>query len=105
MDWQPIETVPKDGTYILAIVAPNDSYQLARHAGRCFVIRHEGLSEPSGYDMGWALYPGYGGVPDYVFSHWMPLPPPPSPDRSAKRQDPQGLGSREPYKLQTGPNP
>ena len=77
MNWQPIETAPKDGTYILAIVAKNDSLHLQYHAGRMFVIRHEGKTKASGFDLGWAVYPGYGGVSDHNFTHWMPLPPPP----------------------------
>lgn len=75
--WQPIETAPRDGTYILAILGPNSGPHLQYHAGRMFVIRHEGMSR--GYDMGWAVYPGYGGVSDHNFTHWMPLPP--APDR------------------------
>lgn len=72
--WRPIETAPRDGTYILAIVAENDSRQMGHLAGRVFAIRHEGRTE-SGYDMGWAVFPGYGGACDELFSHWMPLPP------------------------------
>ena len=75
--WQPIETAPKDGTYIIAVVAPSTSRFLQHHEGRAFVIRHEGFLG-SGYNMGWAVYPGYGGAPDGSFTHWMPLPAPPA---------------------------
>ena len=75
--WMPIETAPKDGNAILAIVAPNDSRHLGHHEGRMFVIWHGGYTAPSEYDMGWSVYPGFGGAPDNYFSHWMPLPPPP----------------------------
>jgi hypothetical protein len=68
MDWQDISTAPKDGSYILAIVAPNDSRHMSLQAGRAFVIRHEG--ERHGFDLGWAVYPGYGGAPDSFFSKW-----------------------------------
>lgn len=77
-DWRPIETAPRDGTYILAIVAANDCRHLGHHAGRMFAIRHEGATDGSGYDMGWAVYPGYGGAPDNFFSAWTPLPAPPA---------------------------
>lgn len=71
--WQPIESAPKDGSYILAIVAENESRHMGHLAGRMFVIRHEGRTV-SDYDMGWAVFPGYGGAPDSFFTHWMPLP-------------------------------
>ncbi len=70
--WQPIETAPKDGTYVLALTS-GATDQWEHLNGRCFVIRHEGKT-PSGYDLGWSVYPGFGGVIDRWFSHWMPLP-------------------------------
>jgi len=79
MDWQPIESAPKDGQYILAIVGKNESRSMAHMEGRMFVIRHEGTTK-SGYDLGWAVFPGYGGAPDHYFTHWMPLPSPPEKD-------------------------
>lgn len=72
-----MDSAPRDGSYILAIVAPNDSRHMEHNAGRCFVIRHEGKT-PGDYDMGWAVFPGYGGAPDSFFSCWMPLPAPPA---------------------------
>lgn len=75
-DWQSIETAPKDGRYIVAVYQSLDGYAAQFH-GRAFVVRHEGKT-PSDYDLGWALFPGYGGVPDKCLSHWMPLPEPPT---------------------------
>jgi len=75
--WRDIASAPKDGRYILAIVAPNNSRHLGHMAGRMFVIRHEGVTDPSGYDLGWAVFPGFGGALSYMFTHWMPLPTPP----------------------------
>ena len=68
-EWKPIETAP---------VAPNDSRHLGHQAGRVFFIRHEGKTAHFGYDMGWVVYPGFGGAPDGYFAHWMPLPAPPA---------------------------
>jgi hypothetical protein len=75
--WREIESAPKDGRYFLAIVATNRGRYLEHHAGRMFAIRHEGKT-PSGFDLGWAVYPGFGGASDHDFSHWMPLPTPPA---------------------------
>ncbi|MCA8905179.1 MAG: hypothetical protein KDA43_10195 [Hyphomonas sp.] len=72
-DWRPMKFAPKDGTYILARVARNDSRHLGRHAGRCFVICHQGQTT-SGYDLGWAVYPGFGGAPDEYFDGWTGIP-------------------------------
>ena len=76
-EWRPIETAPKDGTFVLATVAPNESRHLGHHVGRMFVIRHEGVTSSGGYDLGWAVFPGFCGAADHYFSHWMPLPEPP----------------------------
>jgi hypothetical protein len=71
-EWQPIETAPRDGTRILALVS-----EVGGHlTGRMFSVWHEGVT-PSGFNHGWAVYPGFGGVDDNWFSHWMPLPEPP----------------------------
>ncbi len=68
----PVETAPKDGRYIIAVYRSLDGYAEQLH-GRAFVVRHEGET-PSGYDLGWALFPGHGGVPDKCLSGWAPLP-------------------------------
>jgi hypothetical protein len=73
--WKPIETAPKDGTWVLAIVG-GASDRWKHLNGRAFVIRHEGKT-PSGFDLGWSVYPGFGGTGDQWFTHWMPLPAPP----------------------------
>ena len=76
MEWQPIESAPKDGTTVLAIVSNNPGRLLEYQAGRVFSISHAGITE-CGYDLGWNVYPGLGGCGDNSFTHWMPLPPPP----------------------------
>lgn len=70
--WQGIATAPKDGRYILAIYRAGEDGFRKHLNGRVFAVRHEGVLQ--GYDMGWALFPGYGGCPDDCLSHWMPLP-------------------------------
>lgn len=73
--WRPMESAPRDGTYILARVAPRDGDDRWGYlAGRCFVIRHEGRT-PSGYDLGWSVFPGFGVTSDNWFEGWRPLPP------------------------------
>ncbi|MET4895774.1 hypothetical protein RN629_01210 [Sphingomonadaceae bacterium jetA1] len=74
VELQPMSLAPKDGSYILARY--NNDYALDRdrhYNGRWFVIRHPGAS-PGEYDLGWNLFPGYGGVPDFAFDGWLPLP-------------------------------
>ena len=81
--WRPIETAPRDGTPIWALIHSDLSirFQLERLAawnGRQIPLRHEGKT-PSDYDLGWSVAAplGYGGIPDSWVAGWMPLPPPP----------------------------
>jgi len=63
MDWQPIETAPKDGTRVLLVEA----------------------EQPTGVSTGWWTMAGWrdfgdigcSGLADYSPTHWMPLPAPP----------------------------
>lgn len=71
--WQPIEAAPRDGSFILAKMARIENDRWSHLSGRWFVIRHEGYT-PSGYDMGWSLFPGLGGCADWWIARWMPLP-------------------------------
>ena len=70
VEWQPIETAPRDGQYILAIVGKNDSRHMAHLEGRVFSIR------PEPFGTGWSVFPGYGGAPSEWFTCWKPLDPP-----------------------------
>lgn len=64
MDWQPIETAPRDGSRILLWVADGgDDHQ----GGICFGRRYEKSGRVQGEGM----------TGDWQFTHWMPLPPPP----------------------------
>jgi hypothetical protein len=91
--WRPIESAPKDGTFILARVAKiDDDNRWAYLSGRCFVVRHEGQT-PSGLDRGWSVYPGLGGFPDWWLAEWAPIPAaaPPPPEGSKLLGDVEGL--------------
>lgn len=70
---RPMSEAPRDQSMILARYNPRDDHPDVRFKGRWFSIWHEGVTE-GGYDMGWALYPGYGGVSDANFDGWLPLP-------------------------------
>lgn len=89
--WRTIDSAPRDGTYILALVG-NAPEHWGHLGGRAFVIRHEGAT-PSGFDLGWALHPGFGGVSDEWFTHWQPLPAAPVLPRIARPQDDQTSSS------------
>lgn len=81
MTWNnDMSAAPRDGRYILAVVADGIDGRFANYAGRMFVIRHEGYTG-SGYDLGWAAYPGYGGTPDEYYAKWQ-LTPPQEPDNA-----------------------
>lgn len=68
MDWQPIETAPRDGTY-LCLYAPTrkEPFQCG-----CWIWETDDNDDPS--DGTWWL--GDGREDDQP-THWMPLPPPP----------------------------
>lgn len=67
--WRPIATAPKDRTDILVRLHDENP----RYGGRYFVARHPGIA-PDGFDMGWSLFPGYGGVEDVDIAGWTSLP-------------------------------
>lgn len=71
--WQDIASAPRDRTFVLAKLAQIEDERWQHLSGRAFVIRHEGKTT-SGYDLGWGLFPGMGGVPDSWIAGWMPLP-------------------------------
>jgi hypothetical protein len=75
--WQPIETAPRDGTWILAL-SP-------RSLPVCQVVRWE-VEHPSHarpeFQNNYAMWAGYyeaHGPFDGPVTHWMPLPEPPRP--------------------------
>ena len=71
MDWQPIETAPKDGAFVDLWVVHRD------YAGRFSDCLWSGGEKYGGWVGGSAMvvYPGDGGR----ITHWMPKPEPPKP--------------------------
>lgn len=59
MEWQPIETAPKDGTKILVFMACEHEIFASRYTHGCWQT-------------------GVWKSPPPHFSHWMPLPDPPA---------------------------
>ena len=71
MNWQPIDTAPKDGTSVLLCVAPFKPL-----VGR-FDRRLGWVDFDEDEDSLRSLWIEEGT--DYEPTHWMPLPPPPDP--------------------------
>jgi len=67
MDWQPIDTAPKDGTRVL----------LWNVSGRYGIV--EGWYAPTLPCPHWTV--GHGDLVSPTF--WMPLPPPPAPSQES----------------------
>lgn len=66
MDWQPIETAPKDGTEFLAFYPPGDYED------------EDGTFDISWWDNTSTRERGFLMIGGVEPSHWMPLPPPPT---------------------------
>jgi hypothetical protein len=74
MQWQPIETAPKDGTTVLVYCAADDGFNIIEARWHEF---HRWKGEPN--SCGWDVCPFEADRSTEVFpSHWMPLPQPPS---------------------------
>lgn len=69
MEWQPIETAPRDGTHIL--VATEGTIGLVWWEDYAVEL-YDGVGWRDHGDMGW------GGMIGAEPTHWMPLPDPPS---------------------------
>lgn len=72
MEWQEIETAPKDGTWIVAVGRLRNNPLLLRAC----LTRWAQHTDPPVYAEGWSYSaPGYSDLFDPT--HWMPLPDPP----------------------------
>jgi hypothetical protein len=65
MEWQPIETAPKDGTWVLGFFPYYGVNQMQWHDGNRKLEHH------------WMLF---GRLTPTDPTHWMPLPEPPKED-------------------------
>lgn len=74
MNWQPIETAPKDGTRILAFsITPT----LDEDTGKTANV--SAISVAYWFIGAWMEYPAAPRfVHERIFTHWMPIPEPPS---------------------------
>lgn len=79
--WQPIETAPKDGTWILACVPSGSQYNRENNAGYSWLpeVIHWGVYHPN--SRGKHEWRNGDGVRRPHHSHWMPLPEPPEVSR------------------------
>lgn len=79
--WQPIETAPKDGTWILACVPSDSQYNQENNAGYSWLpeVIHWGVYHPN--SRGKEEWRNGDGVRRPHHSHWMPLPEPPEVSR------------------------
>lgn len=78
MEWQSIETAPKDGTRILVFTV-HGQYEITEWF-QSMTTDHEPIDEAAGiYRHKKRMY--YEGWNGNAFEFWMPLPPAPSPTR------------------------
>lgn len=78
--WQPIETAPKDGSYIVAGKFTDQALGWVRHSRwitEVEICDLEGWGEASDFIAAWTSG-NDDGEPCYP-THWMPLPTPPAP--------------------------
>lgn len=79
MTWQPIETAPKDGRWILVVCGWEDFNGRPSQDWARIVKWVGGIKETN---FPWAVMDcegveGRGSIGKNVPTHWMPLPPPP----------------------------
>lgn len=78
MDWQPIETAPKDGSCILLFFGQNHYDPLMDLFDYRYVLASWVAAKNR-----WLHKDGSGAGSWHVFpTHWMPLPAPPQEDKS-----------------------
>ena len=76
--WQPIETAPKDGTYVLL-------WEAGELMPGIFSYVDFGDAAPEGYHSGW--YDNQTGRYEATHAtHWMPLPAAPSADQEPSKE-------------------
>ncbi len=76
-DWQPIESAPKDGTWILACRPSDDAFYRMEQAGYAIVPEAIHWARHSFGSAGKPCWRNDDGNKRPHHSHWMPLPSPP----------------------------
>jgi hypothetical protein len=74
MEWQPIETAPKDGTEVLVWNGGNDGFYTTPGQMGVAYWGRQGFPERK---RAWCASDCCDGVTTYTPTHWMPLPAPP----------------------------
>ena len=80
MDWQSIETAPKDGTEIWLYREDCDAF-LGRWIAPCDFLNEDEYKDADGWDEPDWFFADFvhgGRVTDGAPTHWMPLPDPPA---------------------------
>ena len=75
MEWQPIETAPRDRPCIVFGLQAGEISGIASDPSVC-IAEYTGRGDYPGFD--WSLCDGDAYAVWVKPSHWMPLPPPPS---------------------------
>lgn len=77
MTWQPIETAPKDGTYVLAWQKESETPYVAQFIMNKWITDSDNFNDPNRYFTSFCK-------PTY----WMPLPEPPKDEANASTNAP-----------------
>lgn len=101
--WQPIETAPKDGTYIILYGSfarwgsPEKPFAWMTNWQQ-YETRGDASYEPAGdglYRKVEAKRAGWSGEMNFVATHWMPMPDPPTVQPTAETEVPSNFVSSE----------
>lgn len=88
MNWQPIETAPKDGTWMLVACGwPREDEDMGDW---CRIVRWAGEEQYKGYPWTTMDPEGIeigGIIRENIPTHWMLLPPPPTPSAEIARAE------------------
>lgn len=83
--WQPIETAPRDGTFILAFIPYKP--EITKQPGRIQVLQFHMECHGAPDDHTRLHWQEGGGMYNIIATHWMPLPKPPTTDIEGETHD------------------